>query len=314
MGLPVSGDTSLGLEDPPTPAEVLSLSRSGGKEERREPAGGAPRDARPATPAERAGLTLARLGRLLPAVVAVPADPGRGELRHAIDAGRVLVVADEDVDELEARASVEIVAVSDAPVPLEETEDAHFMLFRETPSMLEHVAIVIGERSAWAEPVPVRLHSACLTGDLFGSLRCDCGEQLHGSLRYFAEQGGGVLLYLAQEGRGIGLGNKLRAYTMQQDGLDTIEADAHLGFGPDERRYEAALKILQHLRVRRVELLTNNPDKVRAVEDAGIEVVSRRSIHGTLNRHNRPYVEAKVAKTGHWLRGMLSGATERTED
>ena len=144
--------------------------------------------------------------------------------------------------------------VSDGPVPLEDAEDARFMCFREANSLLEHVAIVIGNRESWPDPVPVRLHSACLTGDLFGSLRCDCGEQLRGSLRIFARSGGGVLLYLAQEGRGIGLGNKLRAYLLQQEGLDTIDADGTLGFGADERRYDAAIEILRYLHIDRIRL------------------------------------------------------------
>ena len=156
--------------------------------------------------------------------------------------------------------------------------------------------------------MPVRLHSACLTGDLFGSLRCDCGEQLRGSLRVFAASGGGVLLYLAQEGRGIGLGNKLRAYLLQQEGLDTVDADGTLGFGADERRYHAGIEILKHLGIERVQLLTNNPEKVRALREGGIHVIDRQPLFGTLNRHNLLYVTAKVHRAGHWLGEMLAGA------
>jgi len=181
------------------------------------------------------------------------------------------------------------------------------MLFREANGVVEHVAVLIGDPAAWPDPVPVRLHSACLTGDLFGSLRCDCGEQLRGSLRSFVAGGGGVLLYLHHEGRGIGLGNKLRAYALQQEGLDTVDADGVLGFGADERDYEAAVGMLRHLGVERVRLLTNNPEKVRALEEGGIDVVSRQPLHGTLNRHNLPYVRAKVDRAGHWLRDMLRG-------
>jgi GTP cyclohydrolase II len=152
----------------------------------------------------------------------------------------------------------------------------------------------------------VRLHSACLTGDLFGSLRCDCGEQLRGSLDHFRRRGGGVLIYLAQEGRGIGLGNKIRAYTLQEAGLDTVDADGVLGFGSDERRYDAAVAILRHLGITRVELLTNNPQKVEAVEEGGIEVTSRTPIYGGINRHNLRYVQAKVDRSGHWLMDMIS--------
>ena len=152
----------------------------------------------------------------------------------------------------------------------------------------------------------MRLHSACLTGDLFGSLRCDCGQQLRGSLRVFAARGGGVLLYLAQEGRSIGLGNKLRAYTLQHEGLDTVDADCALGFGADERRYDAAVEMLNHLQLARIQLLTNNPEKVRALQVGGIDVADRQPLYGTLNRHNLPYVKAKVDRAGHWLSDMLS--------
>ena len=117
-----------------------------------------------------------------------------------------------------------------------------------------------------------------------------------------------MLLYLAQEGRGIGLGNKLRAYGLQQDGLDTVDADCMLGFGADERRYDAAVAMLRQLRIERVQLLTNNPEKVRAVRDGGIQVMDRQPLYGTLNRHNRRYVTTKEQRAGHWLGDMLSGA------
>jgi len=167
---------------------------------------------------------------------------------------------------------------------------------------------LIGPQDRWPDPVAVRIHSACLTGDLFGSLRCDCGEQLKGSLRLFAEQGGGVLLYMSQEGRDIGLANKLRAYALQEQGFDTVDADQILGFGSDERAYGAAVQMLKTLKIDRVQLLTNNPEKVNAVRDAGIEVVNRLPLYGTLNRHNVAYVKAKAERSGHWLSDMLAGA------
>jgi membrane glycosyltransferase len=268
-------------------------------------------EARPVTDAEAAALRLIRLSGLVPAVVSVRAGPEQAaELRRALDQRAVLEVHASNVHAM-ARAdatSIEITRVSDALVPLEDAEDARFMLFREASTLLEHVAVLIGDRAAWPDPVPVRLHSACLTGDLFGSLRCDCGEQLRGSLRAFASSGGGVLVYLQQEGRGIGLGNKLRAYALQEGGLDTIDADGILGFGADERRYEAAVGVLRHLGIERVKLLTNNPEKVRALESGGIRVVDRMPLHGTLNDHNVRYVRAKVQRAGHWLGDMLHGA------
>lgn len=260
-----------------------------------------------AASAEAAGLALVRLGRLLPAVVAIPVwNPRSPRLIDAIGRGELLTVEADEAHDFVASSGVDVVAISEAPVPLAEAIDSRFVLFRETHGLQEHVAIMVGGRDQWPDPVPVRLHSACLTGDLFGSLRCDCGEQLRGSMKLFEARGGGVLLYLAQEGRGIGLRNKFRAYTLQEDGLDTIDADNTLGFGPDERRYDVAAQILKSLGLDRIELLTNNPEKVLAMEGSGITVVGRRPLHGTLNRHNRPYVEAKVHRAGHWLKDMLS--------
>jgi membrane glycosyltransferase len=261
----------------------------------------------PAASAEVAGLSLVRLGRLIPAIVAVPVwEPYGEELEGALAKGELLRVDAEEVHEFVDSSETGVTAVSEAPVPLAGALDSRFVLFRETHGLQEHVAIMVGKESEWPDPVPVRLHSACLTGDLFGSLKCDCGEQLRGSMQLFASQGGGVLLYLAQEGRGIGLPNKFRAYTLQDGGLDTIDADSTLGFGPDERNYGVAAGILDALGVKRIELLTNNPVKVQAMAEAGITVVSRRALHGTLNRHNLPYVQAKVQRAGHWLNDMLS--------
>ena len=296
---------SLGLSDGADPSEILKLATASAarlSQQRTEWL-----DVNPASTAEAAGLALTRLGRLIPAVVSVPSGPEHVPgLQELLRDGAVLDLTSECIDATVATPGIEVTRVSEAPVPLENAEEARFVFFREGNGFLEHVAILIGSRSEWPDPVPVRLHSACLTGDLFGSLRCDCGEQLHGSLRHFSEQGGGVVVYLAQEGRGIGLGNKIRAYALQQEGLDTVDADGTLGFGADERQYDAAVAILKHLDIERVQLLTNNPDKVRAVEEGGIKVVDRLPLHGTLNRHNLPYVKAKVQRSGHWLVDMLS--------
>ena len=289
-----TGDVSLGLGDETTPDAVWRLSS--GLE---RPARASLEMAAASIP-EIGGLTLARIGQLLPAVASVALDG------NDVPDGISTVTA-EQIQALVANNRVEVTYVSDGPVPLEEAEEARFVCFRERNGILEHVAILIGAREKWPEPVPVRLHSACLTGDLFGSLRCDCGQQLRGSLRVFAARGGGVLLYLAQEGRGIGLGNKLRAYTLQQQGLDTVDADCTLGFGADERRYDAAVEMLGHLQINRIQLLTNNPEKVRALQAGGIDVADRQPLYGTLNRHNLPYVQAKVDRAGHWLTDMLSG-------
>lgn len=265
-------------------------------------------DPQTATTAQAAGVQLARLGRLLPATVCAPvSSSATGTLAALIEDHDILTVTTAQVDGLVANTQIEVVHVSDGPVPLDGAEDARLVLFREASGILEHVAVLIGERTSWPDPLPVRIHSACLTGDILGSLRCDCGEQLRGSLEAFAAAGGGVLLYLAHEGRGIGLANKLRAYTLQQRGLDTVDADCTLGFGADERHYDAAVAMLTYLEIDRVLLLTNNPHKVRAVREGGIRVMDRQPLYGTLNRHNLPYVKAKVHRAGHWLGEMLHG-------
>ncbi len=306
MGLGNGGpsrDVSFGLNGATQPEQILRLCIAAGRFD-------APAlDPRPATTPESSGLTLARLAGLLPAIIGVSVNGrGAGGLGEGLASGEILSVTTAQVEALAADERVEVTHVSDGPVPLEHAEDARFMVFREGNSFREHVAVLIGDPAKWPDPLPVRLHSACLTGDLFGSLRCDCGEQLRGSLRVFTAGGGGVLLYLAQEGRGIGLGNKMRAYSLQHTGLDTVDADEVLGFGDDERGYRAAVEMLRHIGVDRVLLLTNNPHKVAALRDEGIDVVDRKPLFGTLNRHNLPYVKAKVDRAGHWLTDMLAGA------
>ncbi|MGB1557605.1 MAG: GTP cyclohydrolase II [Oceanococcaceae bacterium] len=163
---------------------------------------------------------------------------------------------------------------------------------------LEHVALSKGE---WDPQTPVlmRVHSECLTGDAFGSLRCDCGEQLQAALRQIATAGTGLLLYLRQEGRGIGLANKIRAYALQDQGADTVEANEQLGFAADQRQYDVALEMLRALKVGRVRLLTNNPRKLDALERGGIEIVERVALAGYANPHNAGYLSTKAQKLGH---------------
>jgi GTP cyclohydrolase II len=306
MGMNTNGDDanlSIGLRASDTLDTILGLATERGGDE----SVSLPRvDARQATSTESAGLVLARSAHLLPAVVSVVLDPDFSVLKRWIEDGTILDVSSDEVRSAAARSSIEITSVAEAPIPLAEAEHSRFVCFREGGGFLEHVAVLIGPRDSWPDPVPVRLHSACLTGDLFGSLRCDCGEQLHGSLRHFKNRGGGVLVYLAQEGRGIGLGNKIRAYNLQEEGLDTVDADGVLGFGADERCYDAAVAILRHLQIARVELLTNNPLKVRAIEQGGIEVAERTPLYSGVNRHNLRYVQAKADRSGHWLMDMIS--------
>ena len=296
-------DLSLGIRGDTNPESLLCVASATGDHSR------SIFDVRSASAPDLGVLASTPLGRLLPAVISIVVDDSNEvAVRSLVDSAELLAVTTSQIEEMANNISIEVTHVSEGPVPLEEAEDAQFMVFREGNGILEHVAILIGNRDVWPDPVPVRIHSACLTGDLFGSLRCDCGEQLRGSLRIFSEAGGGVLLYLAQEGRGIGLANKLRAYNLQQEGFDTVDADCTLGFGADERGYNSAVEMLRHLKIDRICLLTNNPEKVRAVREGGIQVVDRQPLYGTLNRHNFPYVKAKIQRAGHWLGEMISGA------
>ncbi|HEY4369149.1 MAG TPA: GTP cyclohydrolase II RibA [Steroidobacteraceae bacterium] len=237
-------------------------------------------------------LNLAKHARLLPAVLVLPAPPPPAD-------EEVLEVSLSQMERLARPTAFDLERVSEARVPLASHEDCRLVLFRDGSDASEHIAVIIGSPDTNA--VPVRLHSACLTGDLLGSLRCDCGDQLRGAVSQLAAAGGGVLLYLAQEGRGIGLANKLRAYELQDTGLDTIEADRHLGFRADERSYAAAASMLRQLGMTRIHLLTNNLEKIDALQKAGIEVVAGQRLLGAVNRHNVRYIRAKRERAGHLM-------------
>ncbi|MDO4232038.1 MAG: GTP cyclohydrolase II [Lautropia sp.] len=242
-------------------------------------------------------LVLARQGRLAPAVVGIPCPAGADAgLADWLD--DVLRVPAEPILAQARLRPVWLERVSEAPVPLADAEDSHFVMFREPGSDFEHVAVVVGKPAADL-PVRVRLHSSCITGDLFGSLRCDCGDQLRGTVKRLAQGGGGIVLYLSQEGRGIGLANKLRAYRRQDQGLDTLDANQSLGFRVDERHFEVAAGMLLQLGVKRIHLLTNNPAKIAALSAAGIEVVEREEVMGGVNPHNQRYLATKLKRGGH---------------
>jgi GTP cyclohydrolase II len=190
--------------------------------------------------------------------------------------------------------------VARAKVPLVAAAQTEIAAFRSRDGGVEHIALIIGDppRSA---PVLTRLHSECFTGDLLGSLKCDCGPQLQGAIKLIAESGGGVLLYLAQEGRGIGLINKLRAYALQDQGFDTVDANLRLGFEIDERYFAPAAKMLELLGFSSVRLLTNNPEKVAALEKSGVVVAERIAHQFAANPHNAGYLTTKRDRTGHLL-------------
>jgi GTP cyclohydrolase II len=185
-------------------------------------------------------------------------------------------------------------------IPLAEAENARLIAFRPRDGGAEHLAILIGSPDP-ATAVLVRLHSECFTGDLLASLRCDCGDQLRGAIAAIARAGDGVLLYLAQEGRGIGLVNKLRAYQLQDAGFDTLDANEQLGFDADERVYLPAAEMLRQLGFGTVRLLTNNPDKVAALERYGLRVAERVPHVFPSNGHNARYLHTKATRSGHFL-------------
>ena len=245
-----------------------------------------------AGPAGIAGIALCKQALLLPAVLV--SRPGIGRLppsAHRVRAADIQAMLERDCDPVEI--------VSEARVPVAGAADARVVVFRGAVAR-DPIAIIVGDPDP-DQPVLVRLHSACLTGDLFGSLRCDCGDQLRGAIACLKGEGGGILLYLDQEGRGIGIRNKMRAYALQDDGLDTIDADAILGFDADERRYDIAAAMLARLGYRRIRLLTNNPDKGEALRRAGLDIVGRRPLLGPVTAHNQRYLATKSHRAGHLL-------------
>lgn len=243
--------------------------------------------ASPASPADVAAIELCKIANLLPACVVVAGtEPAALEL----DAATVMAYRTAAAGSFER--------ITEARVPLADAADARFVAFRSRLGGPQHYAILVGRPEAFAAPL-CRLHSECFTGDLFGSLRCDCGEQLKGAIRRMDEAGGGVLLYLAQEGRGIGLVNKLRAYRLQDQGFDTVDANTRLGLPAEARDFPVAARMLDLLGVHAIRLMTNNPAKVAMMESCGLRVVERVPLRVGVTRHNAAYLQTKVAKSGH---------------
>ncbi|WP_309611507.1 GTP cyclohydrolase II [Sphingomonas sp.] len=229
-----------------------------------------------------AALVLARRAGLLPALWRLE---GRAQAAAIITSDMVL--KDATVATISGRAKLPVAGVGETQV----------VAFRDAATGEEHVALIIG--SFGGQPPLVRLHSECLTGDVFGSLKCDCGPQLQEALRLISASDGGVLLYLRQEGRGIGLANKIRAYQLQDRGLDTVDANRRLGFSDDMRDYGMAAAMLRALGIVAVRLLTNNPAKLAGLEQAGIRVVERVAHHMPVNPHNADYLATKRQRSGH---------------
>jgi 3,4-dihydroxy 2-butanone 4-phosphate synthase/GTP cyclohydrolase II len=205
-----------------------------------------------------------------------------------------------DLIEYRMRTESFVRRAAETVVPTFIAGDFKAIVYENDVDELLHIAMVKGEIDS-SKPVLVRVHSECLTGDIFGSLRCDCGEQLHKAMKMIEKEGSGVLLYIRQEGRGIGLVNKLKAYALQDNGLDTVEANEELGFKPDLRNYGIGAQILVDLGVKKMRLLTNNPKKVVGLDGYGLSIVEQIKIEIEPNEYNRCYLECKKLKMGHLL-------------
>ena len=248
--------------------------------------------------AEKA-IQLVKYARLLPSIVfsRLPLAEVEQLYNFKRDNG-LLLVETASIDTFANIRAQRLVKATSAKVPLADAKNANLIAFRPVDGGDEHLAITIGNIDI-SKPVLVRLHSQCLTGDLLGSLRCDCGDQLRGAIQALEAFGGGVLIYLAQEGRDIGLINKLRAYNIQDLGADTVDANKHIGFEADERIYAPAAEILKQLGIKSVRLLTNNPDKLTQLSGEGVKVIERLAHIFPSNPHNEDYLKTKAIKTGH---------------
>lgn len=243
--------------------------------------------------AHRAALHLLKAARLLPAALCAPVADAK---RFATDNGLTVLDA-RSIDSPDVSPLAPIIS---ARLPMSVSEAGRLHIFRPEDGAEEHYAVEIGKPDR-SKPVLARLHSACLTGDILGSLKCDCGPQLRAALDAMGQEGEGVLLYLNQEGRGIGLANKMRAYALQDQGFDTVEANHRLGFEDDERDFRIGAELLKRMGFRSVRLLTNNPNKIARMEGAGIAVAERVPLKVGETPQNAAYLATKAKKSGHLL-------------
>lgn len=242
----------------------------------------------------RTAIALAKSAQLLPAMLLVPVADGLALAAR----NNLTLLANTDCADLDRLAP--LAPVISARLPMAAAEAGRLHIFRPDDGSAEHYAIEVG-RPDRDKPVLARLHSACFTGDVLGSLKCDCGPQLHAALAQMGQEGAGVLLYLNQEGRGIGLANKMRAYSLQDQGFDTVEANHRLGFEDDERDFRIGAEILQKMGFAQVRLLTNNPKKLAMLQACGLTVTERVPLHVGQTAQNRAYLATKAAKSGHLL-------------
>lgn len=261
--------------------------------------------AKPASRAGAAAIHLAKSSHGLPAILAADVTA------HSVRCAESVVRVDADAVARFANDAIRsLILASEATVPLSSGMPARFAVFRDALGG-SPVAIILG-RPDFTKAVPVRLHSACLTGDVFGSRRCDCGDQLRLALARIEALGGGIILYLAQEGRGLGLANKMRTYQLQDDGLDTFDANTTLGFDDDERDYGVAARMLAMLNCTQIALLTNNPAKLDGLTKAGICIASRIPLEAPINAHNLRYMTAKAVRSGHRFDHLIACVADQT--
>jgi GTP cyclohydrolase II len=293
MGVEASGPTGIALPDFCSAGEIFSLATATQISCQFEFV--------PAGAGGGAAIRLAKHAQRLPALLI---GAGNSAALRTCEPPLMAVPA-EAVAQYASAAALSFAA--EARIPLSGFS-ARFVVFRDgsggTP-----IAVVAGSPDL-TQPVAVRLHSACLTGDVFGSRRCDCGDQLRLALTQLAQHGGGIVLYLEQEGRGLGLANKIRTYRLQDGGLDTVDANSVLGFDDDERDYGIAVRMLQMLGCTRVRLMTNNPNKLDGLYRAGIDVCGRVPLHAPINADNRRYLAAKATRSGHQLDHVLGALAE----
>ncbi|MCC6891132.1 MAG: GTP cyclohydrolase II RibA [Hyphomicrobiales bacterium] len=294
LGLAASGPVGLGVGDSGDAAALFSLI--------------AEADARPPfDPVDpgvnaAAAIELAKLAQHLPALLAAEVHA------NAPNVCALMRVDAEAVLRFRSATAASLALVAEADVPLSGGIATRFVVFRDAIGG-SSTAVIVGAPDT-SRPVPLRVHSACLTGDVFGSRRCDCGDQLRLAIDRLDDEGGGIVLYLEQEGRGLGLANKMRAYKLQDDGLDTLDANTALGFDDDERDYGVAVRMLQILGCTRVKLMTNNPAKLDWLVRAGIDVCGRIPLHGPVNADNRRYLTAKAMRAGHKLGHLLTALSD----
>jgi GTP cyclohydrolase II len=246
-----------------------------------------------------AALQIMKLSELLPAIWVQELDANTSETWA--NEQRYLTIKASSIEQFATESVASVVQISEASIPLHDIGTVRVRAFRPRSGGPEHLAILIGDVEQSQGPIPVRLHSSCLTGDILGSMRCDCGEQFKKALHQSAEAGAGIVLYLNQEGRGIGIANKLKAYQLQDQGKDTVDANELLGYAADERRFDIAAHILKTIGIHRIRLMTNNPRKIEQMKEYGIDVVSRMAHIIDPNGVNDFYLETKAKRTGHMM-------------